>query len=306
MCRMAGYFGPTAPLSVLLTDPPHSISKQAWAPTHLRDCSVNADGTGVVWWQEGDDEPLRYVTPSPPWADANLEHLAGRLRGRVQLAAVRAATAGMPFGPGAVAPFTIGRLAVSHNGRIRNFRGALGRALLDRLPDDLWPGAGTVTDSVVIALTIAAELRERPADGLAGAVTVAVQTVGRACRDAGTSATLALLASDGERLVGARAAVDDPAPSMFALERGGAWRGAALIASEPLDGDPAWTEVPEGHVVEITRGSVRRWALPSGANGKATLRVGRSVALDPGVMPGPPPVASPKSPSPLGVRCDGV
>jgi glutamine amidotransferase len=258
---MAAYLGPTAPLSTLLTDPPHSISKQAWAPTHLRDCSVNVDGTGVVWWQEGEREPLRYATPSPPWADANIAGLAPRLRGNVQLAAVRSATPGMPFGPGAVAPFTIGGLAISHNGRIRPFRGMLARCLLDRLPEDVWDGTGTVTDSVAIAMTIVAESRERPAEGLAGAVAATVEVVEKACRDWGATATLALLASDGLRLVGARAAVDDPAPSLFALRDSDQRPDAALIASEPLDDDPAWAEIPEGSLVEVTSRSMDQHTL---------------------------------------------
>lgn len=261
MCRMAAYLGPAAPLSTLLSHPPHSITRQALAPMHLGGCSVNADGTGVVWWQEGEEEPLRYATQSPPWSDANLASLAPRLRGRVQLAAVRSATAGMPFGPDASAPFTIGQLAVSHNGRITGFRGPLARGLLDRLPDDLWEGAGTVTDSVAIAMTIAAELRERPAEGLAAAMAATVELVEKACRDQGASATLALLASDGKRLVGVRAAVDDPAPSLFALHDSDERPGAALIASEPLDDDPAWVEVPPGHLVEAGEGWMDRRPL---------------------------------------------
>jgi gamma-glutamyl hercynylcysteine S-oxide hydrolase len=256
MCRMAAYIGPAAPLSTLLTDPPHSITRQAWAPIHLGDCAVNVDGTGVVWWEEGHPEPMRYATQSPPWADANLTKLAPRLRGRLQIAAVRSATPGMPFGAGAVAPFTIGNLAVSHNGRIKTFMGPVARGLLGRLPDDIWNGTGTVTDSVTIAMTIAAELRERPAEGLAGAVAGTVRLVEKACRDEGQTATLALLTSDGERLVGVRAAVDDPAPSMFALHGSHERPGVALIASEPLDDDHAWAEVPAGHLVEATSHSI--------------------------------------------------
>jgi glutamine amidotransferase len=258
---MAAYLGPAAPLSTLLFDPPHSITRQAWAPQHLGDCSVNADGTGVVWWQDDDTEPRRYTTQSPPWGDANLADLAPRTHGRVQLAAVRSATKGMPFALGAVAPFTFGRLAISHNGRIANFRGALGRGLLDRLPHDLWDGTGTTTDSVVIAMTIAAELRERPAGGLAAAMATTVQLVEKACREDGGTATLALVASDGERIVGVRAAVDDPAPSLFALHDSDERPGAVMIASEPLDEDGAWTEVPAGHLVEAAGGSIERTPL---------------------------------------------
>jgi gamma-glutamyl hercynylcysteine S-oxide hydrolase len=260
MCRMAAYLGQAAPLSALLSDPPHSLTEQAWRPRLQHDPgSVNVDGTGVAWWPAGEAArpPLRYVTGLPPWADPNLPALSRRLSGAAQLALVRSATPGLPYGAWSVAPFVHGRLAVAHNGRIGGFRGAVGRLLLGRLPDDLHGELGALTDSAALAATLAARLRGREPGALAAALAATVLEVEKACADAGETATLTVLAADGERVAGVRAALGGPAQTLFTLVGGDAWPGAALAASEPLDDDPGWTEVPDRHVVELTAAGAR-------------------------------------------------
>jgi gamma-glutamyl hercynylcysteine S-oxide hydrolase len=254
MCRMAAYAGPAAPLSVLLTGPPWALDRQAWRPRTPTGAppggsAVNVDGTGVVWWPAGEQRrpPLRYVTELPPWADPNLPGLAARLEGTMQLALVRSATPGLPYGAWAVAPFAHGRVAVAHNGRVGGFRGAPGRRLLERLPDDLHAELAALTDSAALAALVAAELRARPAGELGGALAATVATVEKVCADAGEAATLTLLAADGERIAGVRAALGSPSHSLFTRAGG----GAALAASEPLDDDPGWVEVPDRHLLEL-------------------------------------------------------
>jgi gamma-glutamyl hercynylcysteine S-oxide hydrolase len=252
MCRMAAYAGPAAPLSALLSDPPWALDEQAWRarmPGQTGGNAVNVDGTGVAWWPAGEQRrpPLRYVTGLPPWADPNLLGLAARLRAPMQLALVRSATPGLPYGAWSVAPFVHGRLAVAHNGRVGGFRGVPGRRLLERLPDDLHAELGALTDSAVLAALVAAELRARPPGELAGALAATVAAVEKVCADAGEPATLTLLAADGERIVGVRAAVGCGAHPLFTRTLD----GAALAASEPLDDETGWVEVPDRHLVEL-------------------------------------------------------
>lgn len=269
MCRMAAYLGPPAPLSALLTDGPNALAEQAWRPRLQRGSgSVSVDGTGVAWWPPGQAErpPLRYVTELPPWADPNLPGLAGRLTGTMQLTLVRSATPGLPYGAWSVAPFVHGQVAVAHNGRIGGFRGSVGRRLLERLPDDLHAELGTLTDSAVLAATVAAQLRGREPDDLAGALAAAVLECEKTCADAGETATLTVLTADGERVVGARAALGGPAHTLFTLAGGAALPGALLVASEPLDDDLGWTEVPDRHLVELTGAGVRARPLEEEAD----------------------------------------
>lgn len=252
MCRMAAYTGPDAPLSVLLSDPPWALDEQAWRariPGSNAANAVSVDGTGVVWWPAGERQrpPLRYVTELPPWADPNLPCLAARLSGVTQLALVRSATPGLPYGAWSVAPFVHDRLAVAHNGRVGGFRGVPGRRLLERLPDDLHAELRALTDSAALAALVAAELRARPELGLAGALGAAVAVAEKVCADAGEAATLTMLAADGQRVAGVRAALGRASHPLFARAGG----GVALAASEPLDDDPGWVEVLDRHLVEL-------------------------------------------------------
>jgi glutamine amidotransferase len=256
---MAAYLGPPAPLAALLADPPCSLTVQAYRPRRQTEGSINVDGAGVAWWPAGEEAapPLRYATALPPWSDPNLLPLAARLTGTVQLAAVRDATPGMPYGADATAPFTLDGVALAHNGRIGGFHGATGRELLARLPEELLATVGALTDSAVLFRTV---LRHRRAGlRLAAALAAAALEVEKLCADLGVAATLTMLAAAADErpgavtVAGVRLAHAAPAPTLFTLRAGGRWPGAALAASEPLDDDPGWTEVPDRHLVELGR-----------------------------------------------------
>ncbi len=249
MCRMAGWIGAPVPLSTLLYDPPHSLSRQAWEPREMLYGNVNLDGTGVAWWPDGDAaEPLRYVTPSAPWNDANLPHLASRLTARVAIAAVRSATPGIPFGPGNVAPFTIGDLALTHNGFVQGFRQGMGRKLLARLSDRAFDAYDAVSDSLTLGLLVRDQLDEGAGLGEALARTIGI--VAEVLEGSGHGATLNLLASDGRVLAATRASIGLGQNSLYVSETPQGIR----IASEALDEDGSWHGVPAQTLVEICDG----------------------------------------------------
>jgi glutamine amidotransferase len=253
MCRVAAVVGAPAPLSLLLYDAPHSLERQAYAPREMLAGTVNVDGTGVAWWPEGDvsDEPVRYVTERPPWSDPNLPLLAHRFRARAALAAVRSATPGMPFGPGAVAPFVHGPLAGAHNGWLGRFREGTGRALGERLPPDLYAALDAVNDSLFVFLTVVKHHRARPEAGLAAAVAATVREVVDVCAAHEAEAALNVVVTDGARVVATRASHRVEGTNPLSVCQGGArWPGATVVASEPLDDDPAWEAVPPDHLVD--------------------------------------------------------
>lgn len=261
MCRFAAVLADEGaaplPLSSLLYEPPYSLERQAKAPREQRAHALNVDGTGVAWWADDAPAALRYASDSPPWSDHNLPGLAPRLRSRAQIAAVRWATPGIPYGPDLTAPFTRGRYALAHNGWIGGFRTATSRTLLDRLPDHLYAAATVASDSLVLFLTVLAALEREPGAGLAAAVRAAVEEVVGVCRDAGVAARLNILAGDGERIVAFRTSLDESCNSMYLLEHGQRWPRARLVASEPLDDDPGWHPVAEHGLVEVTAEGVR-------------------------------------------------
>jgi len=269
MCRLAGLVAAPGrvppPLSSLLSDPPHSLSHQARAPRQQRPGVVNVDGTGVAWWSPDAPEPLRYVSDGPPWSDANLPWLAPRLRSDVQLALVRSATTGIPYGTAFVSPFVHGRLACAHNGWVGRFREATARPLLARLPDHLFAAYHGASDSLAVFLTVLAEAERRPSPDLAGALHRALEVVRLVCEEHDAHARLNVVVADGTRIVAARYAVGEPTDSLWTLQGGRRWDGASLVASEPLDEDPAWTPVPDGGIVELSADGVRVAAVEQAA-----------------------------------------
>ena len=76
MCRHLAYLGEAATLRSLLTDPPHSLQAQAWAPRRQRHGVLNADGFGVGWYADGDPVPARYRRARPIWSDPSFADLA--------------------------------------------------------------------------------------------------------------------------------------------------------------------------------------------------------------------------------------
>src|SRR5215468_863708 len=116
MCRHLAYLGPPVTLRALLTDPPHGLGTQAWAPRRQCHGTMNVDGFGVGWYADGDPIPARYRRAVPIWGDPSLPDLARVTRSGAVLAAVRGATPGTALGESAVAPFGSGPWLFSHNG----------------------------------------------------------------------------------------------------------------------------------------------------------------------------------------------
>ena len=124
MCRHLGYLGPSAAVGEILTRGPHSLRAQAWEPRDMRGGgTINADGFGVAWWTP--DGASRYRNPAAIWTDPAVDEVLPQLRSTAVLAAVRSATVGTTIERNANAPFTHGRWAFSHNGRIPDWQTVL-------------------------------------------------------------------------------------------------------------------------------------------------------------------------------------
>lgn len=270
MCRIAAYVGPGVSLASVLYDPPHSLEHQAYAPRQMLMGNVNVDGTGLAWWPAdapADEPPLRYVSERPPWSDPNLPGLAPRVEARMLLAAVRSATPGVPFGSGNIAPFVHGRLAAVHNGWLGRFREQTGRELAARLPEHLYARVDAVSDSLLVVLTVVKHHEERGEADLPGALRAATAEILDICAGADAEATLNVAVGDGERIVGVRTSrgTEGNNPVHF-LQGGTTWPGGTLLASEPLDDDPAWEPVPDDHLFEVTAEGITVGALDAGAS----------------------------------------
>jgi glutamine amidotransferase len=220
LCRHLAYVG-TAPRSLgeLLLDPEHGLLVQSYAPRRQRHGTMNADGWGVGFYAPSRPEPARWRSARPLWSDASFASLAQVITSACVLAAVRSATAGMPADETAAAPFLSGRWLLSHNG------------VVDRSVLGPHPAAESVCDSAELAAHLFDFGAERAGEFVAA--------LGR--RDPG--ARLNLLLTDGQRILATR--WNDTLSVLRA-------DGGIVVASEPYDDDPRWTEIPDHHLVDVT------------------------------------------------------
>lgn len=231
MCRHLAYLGPPVPLTRLLFDPPHGLEHQSWAPRDMRGGgTINADGFGLGWFPPaGPAQPVVYRSARPLWSDSALPALAAATASGAVLAAVRSATVGMPVTEAAAAPFHDGPWLFSHNGKVTGWPDsvtgvAAGLPVRDLITLD------APTDSALLWALVRSRLR---AGGtLADALSPVVDLVAAAA----PGSRLNLLLTDGRSV----AAVTYG--HALSVRAGG---GAVLVASEPLDDDPAWRAVPE-------------------------------------------------------------
>ena len=182
----------------------------------------------------------------PMWTDSSLADVAGEIHSGAVLAAVRNATAGMPVGEGACAPFSDGRWLFSHNGRVSGWPGSLA-LLASTLPVEDLMTLDAPTDAAFLWALVRHRLRAGAcaADAVASVVTEVAA--------AAPQSRLNLLLTDGQTVVGTT--------WTHAL-----WtrrtEAAIAVSSEPWDpDDDTWVEVPDRSVVVATPQSVSTRAL---------------------------------------------
>jgi glutamine amidotransferase len=276
MCRHLCYLG-TEPILLrqLLFDPAHSLVRQSYAPCDMRGGgTVNADGFGVGWYAAPAGPAIRYRRAGPIWQDTGLAALAASTGGLTVLAAVRNATAGMPITETASAPFTDGRWLFSLNGRIQGWPDSVAR-LAGTLPTRELLTMDAPTDAALLWVLLrhrlggatgpAADRGAGAFDAGAGGPDPGAVLAALICEvlEAAPGSRLNLLLTDGQR---AYASTVTHALSVR--------REPTLIASEPLDDDPAWQPVPDGHLVTADRAGIRIEPLtgwtPAGAEDRPT------------------------------------
>ena len=230
MCRHLGWLGEPCSLASLMLDPPSGLLVQSYAPRRQKHGLMNADGWGAGFFHDG--VARRWRSASPLWGDASFASVAPALRSGCVVAAVRSATVGMPIETNASAPFACGEWLLSHNGRVD-------RAVLP---------PSRLAESVVDSALLAALIFER---GM-GVLADTIMRVGAA----DPNARLNILAGNGSRLV---ATTWGDTLSVLRRDDG------VVLASEPYDDDPAWQDVPDRHLVEVSDGQVELTALKGSA-----------------------------------------
>ena len=249
---MVAYLGgPEVTLSSVVLEPEHSLLVQSYAPKEMMSGVVNADGFGGGWYVPwSGDEPAVYRSDGPLWSDRSFAGIAPKIRSRTIFAAVRSATPSLPVEESGVPPFYSGPFMFAHNGAIENFRRRAMRHLRDALSEESYAGLLGTTDSETIFALLLDRLRETSGD-LAGATAATVRHVSTLCGKLSIRATLNLGVTDGAAFVFARYSTEGPGNSLHLIEEGRSFPGAAVVASERLDGDAGWREVPDRHLLAV-------------------------------------------------------
>jgi glutamine amidotransferase len=207
---------------------------------------MNVDGFGIGWYADGDPVPARYRRAGPIWADPSFADLARVTRTRALLAAVRSATDGTESGASAAAPYASGRWLFSHNGVLNGWPAAAA-CLAAGLPAEDLLSLEARCDSALAWALVVGRLRAGTPAGQALASVIA--DLGRH----GVTGRFNFLLTDGE-VISATAAGDTLC-----------YRGAGpgvVVASEPGDDEPGWTEVPDNSVLTATVDAVEVRPLP--------------------------------------------
>lgn len=226
MCRHLGWLGREIAVSSLVLDPPHGLRTQSYAPRRQKHGLLNADGWGVGFFDG--TTPRRWRSAMPLWGDVSFESVAPALRSHCIVAAVRSATVGMPIEVSATAPFTDGHWLLSHNG------------IVDRRVLPATSSAESVCDSAILADLI---------------FTRGADTLGEVVAELGAAdpnARLNILAGNGSQLL-----ATTWGEALWLLRRD----DGVVLASEPYDDDPAWEDVPDRHLVQVTPDGITMTAL---------------------------------------------
>lgn len=240
MCRHLAYVGRPRTLAELALAPPYGLLRQSYAPRRQLHGTVNADGFGAGWYDPSRPVPARYRRAGPIWADPSFTSLAGVVCSGAVLAAVRSATAGTPADESACAPFLLGQVLLSHNGRVDVAR------LGPEVASTGLAEVGSTVDSAFLAAMVAARL------AAGDPLPAALADVVRRAAELDPAARLNLLATDGSTV--AATAWGD---TLVTRADG----DGVLVASEPGDDGPGWEVVADRSMVVATRDEVRREPL---------------------------------------------
>jgi gamma-glutamyl hercynylcysteine S-oxide hydrolase len=221
MCRHLAWLGSTVSVASLVLEPANGLLVQSYSPRRQRHGLLNADGWGVGFYDGA--APRRWRSASPLWGDASFASVAPALRSGCVVAAVRSATVGMPVESSASAPFTDGTWLLSHNG-------VVDRAVLPASRD-----VESTVDSALLAALIFADGLDRLGQTVA--------SVGAA----DPHARLNVLAANGSRLL-----ATTWGDTLSVLRR----PDGVVVASEPYDDDPAWQDIEDRQLVEVSGAGV--------------------------------------------------
>lgn len=256
MCRIVGYYGQPIPLSAVLADPPHSLIHQSYAPRELPGATHCGDGWGVGWFPARDpDAPLgRLRTTRPLWNDENAKTVGPAVFAASLAANARLTLPNLEVTDVNTPVYAFDGRIHTENGGIEPWPGPFLRPLRDELDEEAEDQIRGSTESEILAGIWSTLYRSKCAGDAVGALRAMIRRVRTIVRKHKGKIRENLLIAGPTELLAIRYAERTDSHTLYRLDRGRRWPEGCLIASEPLDDDPDWEEIPEGSLVRVDAG----------------------------------------------------
>ena len=276
MCRIAVYIGPLMKVSSLLHDAPHGLVDQSRNAKLMQDSNVAGDGWGVGWFNpEAGSEVGMIKSVLPIWSDQNARTaaraiLSGSIVGHVRFAApdIETCFLNTPL-------YDLDDRLWTINGAIEPWPGPIAKALRDLLDPDHEADLRGSTDGEMLGALWRTHFRRTGGRDAAAAVRSMMREARDVVRDHGGKMKINLILADDVSALAVRFADSSEPDSLFCCSGEDRWRGGSLVASEPLDSGPGWSEVPVDTLVRLDGEGLRTEPLaldaestePAGAPG---------------------------------------
>lgn len=254
MCRIAAYYGPPLRLSALLRESSHSLTHQSKAAKEMTDSSVAGDGWGIGWFP--DDEgagPGVLKSILPLWADENAKTATHAIASGSILGHIRFASEGIEVCFTNTPLYPYGDFLYTMNGEMSPWPGPLARAMRAKLDGEDEAGVRGITDAEMLGALWHTCLRRTRGADVAAALREALREARKLARAQLGSIKATLMVSGRAGFWAVRFAEPGPQNTLYTLTGSDRWRGGCVAASEPLDDDPGWQEVPPDSLVRADR-----------------------------------------------------
>ena len=250
MCRIAAYFGPPVPLSIVVDDAPHALTDQSRNAREMADGTVAGDGWGIAWIPPHDPEhPGILKSILPLWSDENARNVPRGISASSFVGHARFASPNIEVCLTNTPIYPLGRHIWTVNGELKPWPGELSRRLRSMLhPEDEAAVRGS-TDAEMLGALWRTCLRRVGLDREDLALREALAAARDSARALGGSVHVNAIVADSDGLFAVRFADSSEPPSLYTLNHSERRPGVVLIASEAFDDDPAWRPVPPSSLV---------------------------------------------------------
>lgn len=272
MCRFMCYKGEHEEVIWdLISKPKHSLIHQSFESKE-RVRAINADGFGIAWYNDIDDQPALFKSERPAWNDPNLQTITSKISSSCFAFHIRDANVG-DINVTNAHPFVYDKLTMMHNGSIAEF-GKIKRKLRTYLDDEFYAWVKGSTDSEHFFALFTQNLKKYGDMDSIGDVVVAIRKtikiINKLLDDKGISGStqLNLNITNGKFIVACRYANNGKAPSLYYSKMGkisyvnnifniltaNETRGKSiLIVSEKFDDiTDSWTKIPKNNILCIS------------------------------------------------------